>query len=461
LISGQVYCQDDGEDPIYIEGAIAQLEYASGGISGAVTNSGGSYDINSVAENQDFDLTVTRPTGTLPNGQPYAAMVGPTAVNCDPLDSSCQGNVTGDYCGPNGSYELCEITGTNNNNFDFRYTNCSPATEACIDLFTYDTDTTIAPGNSITYVLEYQSVPKFDSIRLAVENGGTQVGRDYNNQAEATVAPFVTVFDQEEGTWSYVFVWQATEVGGGTVGDGTYDVNVWTDGTQTSAVTDPTACIEQVTIASGNQDEPNFVVTKEGAEVCNEDGSATINYSLEVTNVGPVEGAVDSVTDTIDQSIINAGITPTNITPSFGQLSGNVITWTGTVSDRTFTAGQSKTYSYSITIPANALINFTTGVNNQAEVTFTTTEQNSFTTDVNTPLTCTIVIPATALDGDSARLILLGGLMFIAAVVVFRIGLGTKLVDTLIDKGVKASGMKSFESSVDDFVEEKISKKHK
>lgn len=176
--------------------------------------------------------------------------------------------------------------------------------------------------------------------------------------------------------------------------------------------------------------EPLFNIVKTAARVCDATtGDFTVTYSITVTNISNVSGTIDNVVDTYDTKIDTNLLVISGISPTTGVKAGGKITWTGTEAERTYTANQSKTFTYKLTIPNNKVSAFTAGINNTVLVQFDTPtkQDNQVTFSLNTPADCT-TIPATGLfDGDSNYLIL-GLALLTTALLAYRLKLGGNLL---------------------------------
>ncbi len=479
---GNVYCQD-GNGPVYqIPGAVVTANIPGQGQFYEQTNSTGGFQFdrqNLTTTNMTLqNLSVSLPNGTLPTGQSIAALVGPTATNCSTgTQTGCTAG-TGNYCSTGSDqYQACTLNAPQivnlYQNFNFRFTNCSPQPNQCIDLIEGGEDPIDAGvGNTVNYTLQYrfnQATNPFPNIRLRVGPSGTPVGRDFYTPANVLVAPAVISnnpsYNPSTGIWTYIFTWESAEVGGADVADGTYDVRVLTDGTGASEVTTPVGCLETITITNGTTQQPNFQVVKASTSVCEADGDAAISYTITVTNIGPVTGVIDFVEDTLDSTAIALNILPTNINPSYGSYSNGRITWIGTVGDRTYTAGQSRNFTYSLTVPRNNLISFLNGVDNQVEVEFTTTSTNTRVFTLTTMLTCSLPpIPSTAFGDDGGRYLLIGGMLMVIALLIFKFRLGAGYVDKLMNEGLEYTSEKitssmPFEKGIEKRLKRKTGKK--
>ena len=358
------------------------------------------------------------------------------------LISSCIGIGTSTtpscyYCGDgivNGS-EQCDYNAPGATNCD---TNCTNVTNACIDLVENGPDPIRSgSGNVVEYIIQYSNATTGDpypNIKLRVGPSGGAIGRDANNTSQSLVSPMAKPTSNDSAaTKTYKFVWEAASTAGSAVANGTYDVRVLVNGTESSVESVP-ACQESITLNSTAPQESVFTLVKSAAEVCTTAGDAQISYTITVTNTGPVSGTINQVYDTIDQDIVSAGIVPSSITPSYGTYSSGVISWVGTSTDRTYSAGQSKNFTYRITIPKSLLVNFyQAGVDNIASVTYS---DNSSNFEVNTPINCSVPtkgtsgsVPSTAIFSDSSNYIIFGALLILSGLAVTKMNSGRYVIE--------------------------------
>lgn len=383
--------------------------------------------------------------GQAPTGSSVAACYG-VELNQPDTSSTCQ------YCG-DGVFtpgrEQCDSSAPagNGNNPTQCNSNCTlqETVNQCVDLVENGVDPVKSgTGNYMMYTLVYRNsstTNPYPNIKLRVGTSGSPVGRDAFNTSSALVAPIPGTqgysYDSVNSTHTFRFRWEAATTGGSPVADGNYEVRVLLDGS--TEVSSPVACTENLQVQSTAEAQPLFSIVKAGNPVCVSDGSVQINYTLTLTNIGPVSGVADFVRDTLDSSVVSANISPTNINPSMGSYSNGIITWTGTTEERTFAAGQSKQYSYRITIPSNLVASFSAaGVLNQALVQFdtATTTDNTDSFDVRTDVSCTggsTTIPDTGLF-DDGRFLLIGIVMAIGGATVIKVRSTRKITRPLSSK---------------------------
>lgn len=344
----------------------------------------------------------------------------------------------------------------------------------CTGLALISGDATVAPGDVQGYEVSFPSSSPnpYPNIRLLVSSSNTVasgVGRGFTQPTQVLVAPSGNSFTG--GIATYSFVWEATNVGGADVPDGTYEVRVLTDGTIATLVTTPAGCTAQVIVETGEQPEPVFTVTKSNGNgtapvACNSNGGAVINYTITVRNVSAVSGTVDIVRDVLPTGV-NGTTQITNVTPS-GTVSATQITWTGPF---TIAAGATMTFSYTLTLNANQVTAATSGVLNTVTITYDTptTVDNTVSFTLNTLLACiTTNIPDTGIFDNNIGLLIMGLLLILGGVWANRSGptiyriLGIKLPEedasgTLLESFLGTRSKDRFENNL----MRKVSKKQK
>lgn len=357
--------------------------------------------------------------------------------SCTPNNPTCgDGIVNGD--------EECDYAAPNSDNCS---TACTIVTAACVSLDENGPDPIRAgAGNVIEYTLVYNNAAvgnPYPNIKLNVGDIGNPLGRDANNTLESLVTAFASPSTTDSGTEkTYKFLWEARNVDNSDVPSGTYEVQVLLDGNASSVISD-VVCTEDVTVSTTSAQVAVFTIVKNSSVVYIPNGDVQINYTLTVTNNSAIEGIIESVEDVIDSDLVAYSISPTNISPTYGTYNLGRITWIGTESARTFAAGESKTYSYRITIPYSNLSSFTrTGVDNAATVRFSedvsTHRVNTLVID-NTPGTDTpvtnppVVVPDTALFDDASHFIILASLLMITGLVVYKMNIGKLQVLSILD----------------------------
>lgn len=299
--------------------------------------------------------------------------------------------------------------------------------------------TTLAPGvgNKTIFTLRFRDerslYPYDPGVAMRVSSGSsteTAVGRDANNTSSTLVslipgAAGKSRAQQADGSYiyEYKFEWEAANSAGTDVAAGTYTVQFLNNGNP--LFEGVAACQSTITISEEQVENPLFTIVKLSTPVCESDNDSRIDYTVRVTNTGPVEGVIDFVRDTLDADVIAAGIVPTAIVPAFGVYGSGQITWEGTVADRTYASQQAKDFTYSVTIPASLVSSFTaTGIDNQVVVQYDTedTDDNTDSFTLNTPITCgttVVVIPVTGIL-DDGRFLILGALFVLTGIYVYR-----------------------------------------
>ncbi len=190
--------------------------------------------------------------------------------------------------------------------------------------------------------------------------------------------------------WSYVY----------TSNGGTHQLSAsWKD---TKDVTGGKC--KAATSITGETIKDNWSVSKVGAPVCDKTDPAhptvKVSYTITITNSATQTKNITKVVDTLDSKVLASYILISTINPG-ATLNGNVITWTLTGTDATFTAGQSKTFKYALQIPDTA---FGTYANT---VVVTPETGSAITVDNSLVVSCTKV-PVTGLFDSSLARVALG-----------------------------------------------------
>jgi hypothetical protein len=371
------------------------------------------------------------------------------------------------YCGDGvvqSAYEQCDFNAPGATNCN---TSCQTVTPVCLDLISADQDGIIGDDESVTFTFTYTNVNEGDpypNIQLLVHDGdASTIGTVYGSDANATSNDFVTAYQapsssSTSNTKTYRFEWLAIDDDGVTsVPDGTYQVSVLLDSTDNpgSLVTSPTACTETIEVDTAEPAEAAFIVTKSASAVCQESGDAQVDYTITVTNAGEGTGTLSSIVDTIDTDVFNAGIAPFNISDS-GSYAAGEITWDPAgIGEDSYTAGQSREYTFSITIPEDELPNYQfDGVDNA--VTITDSNDDTATFETNTVMDCelpevvsAVEIPATGIIDDEIRYILVGMLMILTGLIFLRYDIGRERVQIAIRKAYYSSPLSTYEDKVE------------
>ncbi len=406
-------------------------------------------------------------TGASPQGNSVAACYG-TELAAAVTANSCR------YCG-DGQFtsgkEACDPTaaatsGNDPIHCDARC-NIVNVVSQCIEL----KNSASAPikagaGNVVQFILTYQdssATDPFPNIKLRVGPSGSEVGRDANNITQTLVSAVHRV-DIVTFKHSYMFTWEAVSTGGVDVPAGTYDVRVMLDGTSATDITIPTACTSTVTVSAVAAQEPVFSINKSSVPTCDSStGDEIIAYTITISNIGPVQGTINNVEDTYDTTAASLGITPTGVTPT-GTIANGKITWVGDAAARTFSAGQSKTYTYNLRIPKSSLNGFlNVGFLNHAVVSYntSTTTDNTASFDLRTPMNCSLtVIPITGIF-DDGRFLLLGIVLVSAGYLVYRYRIGSKISFEMINELDANAPIWGFEKGLEKKMNNRLRKKTK
>ncbi len=367
---------------------------------------------------------------------------GAVVANCYRINEAQTPAGTGPrckYCGDgvfHQAVEQCDATapaGNGNDPLNCSST-CNIMRRECLGATSSASSLAPGAGNRAIFTFRFRdersNYPYHPGIVARVSSGGsdaTAVGRDSNATGNVLVALMPNGRSRTQDTdgtyiYEYKFEWEAANTNGSDVAAGTYRVQ-FINAANGNGVLFEGTCEATITISGTQVENPLFSIVKLGTPVCESDNDSRIDYTVQVTNRGPVEGVIDLVRDTLDPQVISAGIVPTGITPSYGTYSAGTITWIGTVADRTYAPNQTKEFRYSVTIPSNLVASFTnTGIDNQVVVQYDTndTDDNTDSFTLNTPVACsTTVIPETGIF-DDGKFLLLGALFVLLGVYVYR-----------------------------------------
>lgn len=192
------------------------------------------------------------------------------------------------------------------------------------------------------------------------------------------------------------------------------------------------------------QTNPDWSITKNASEQClNEDTenpSSKLTYIVTVKNTGDGTGTLSKIVDTLDTKVQSAYVS--NISGE-GSFADGKITWTLSGEDASFTANQSKTYTYTITVPKD---NFGTYTN---LVTGYPSTGDNFTATASIAADCTNA-PQTGLFDSTWARVILGTLLILTGVFFSKITYAGKRVQILAKKA---------RISINETIEERRAKK--
>lgn len=192
------------------------------------------------------------------------------------------------------------------------------------------------------------------------------------------------------------------------------------------------------------QTNPDWSITKNASEQClNEDTenpSSKLTYIVTVKNTGDGTGTLSKIVDTLDTKVQSAYVS--NISGG-GSFADGKITWTLSGEDASFTANQSKTYTYTVTVPKD---NFGTYTN---LVTGYPSTGDNFTATASIAADCTNA-PQTGLFDSTWARVLLGTLLILTGVFFSKITYAGKRVQILAKKA---------RISINETIEERRAKK--
>lgn len=207
---------------------------------------------------------------------------------------------------------------------------------------------------------------------------------------------------------------------------GTYTVDLsWKDKKGATS----TACTLTTTFSIlAEEQNPDWTITKTGAEQCLEDGDAQVIYTIKIKNVGTGTGSIDKVVDALDSKVLASYITGTI---SEGGLFGSgSITWELEAAEETFAANQEKTYTYTLVIPKTAFGSYTN------MVTAYPTAGDNFSDSVEVTVDCIqdVPVPQTGLFDSTVAKIVAGIVLLLLGFNLHRVDSGFKNVQNSLNK---------------------------
>lgn len=164
---------------------------------------------------------------------------------------------------------------------------------------------------------------------------------------------------------------------------------------------DGTTCVNNRCVNTECPDKPDcncsdWSITKVGDPVCYEgkDIYAEVSYVIRVTNNSNTSQILESVVDTLDSKVDPSWLKQGSIQPPYGQIQGSRISWLLAGSDEvnaTFSAGESRQFSYAIRIPIDQF-----GVYENVVIA-TPAYGEPVTADEELDIVCDVIIPETGL----------------------------------------------------------------
>jgi len=205
---------------------------------------------------------------------------------------------------------------------------------------------------------------------------------------------------------------------------GTYTLDLkWKD----KKGAESTACTLTTTFSIlAEEQNPNWTITKTGAEQCLESGDAQIIYTIKVKNIGTGTGSIDKIVDTLDSKVLASYITGTIF--SGGLFGSGSITWELEGADETFAADQEKTYTYTLVIPKTAF-----GMYTNTAIAYPTTGEN-FSDSVEAKVDCEQDIPQTGLFDSTVAKIAAGVILLLLGFNLHRVDSGFRRVQNSLNK---------------------------
>ncbi|HVX93180.1 MAG TPA: hypothetical protein VHA74_03660, partial [Candidatus Dojkabacteria bacterium] len=252
--------------------------------------------------------------------------------------------------------------------------------------------TVFSNGDKVTFKGYAFDTDGVDTSKINVSVDGTVVGQATAVDAcgasgDATICSAHP--NAKPVIWSYVY----------TSNGGTHQLSAsWAD---TKGVTGGTC--KTATSITGQTIQDNWVISKVGVPACIKDDPANpfvrINYTISVRNSASQSKNIDKIVDTLDSKVLPSYILVSSINPG-ATLNGRVITWDLSGTDSTFTAGQTKTYRYTLEIPDTAFGTYTN------TVVVTPEASSAIHVDNSLVVSCTRVPTTGLFDSTIVRVVL-------------------------------------------------------
>ncbi|MBI2356625.1 hypothetical protein HYV12_01005 [Candidatus Dojkabacteria bacterium] len=135
--------------------------------------------------------------------------------------------------------------------------------------------------------------------------------------------------------------------------------------------------------------QDNWIVDKNAGRSCLNNTAVRLSYTITITNSASDIKEISKIVDTLDTKVQNNYIKLESINPG-GSVSGNVITWNLTGDSAKFDPSETKTFTYTVEIPASAFGTYT----NQAVITPVGADSNI---TVNETIIASCDVPDTAI----------------------------------------------------------------
>ncbi len=174
------------------------------------------------------------------------------------------------------------------------------------------------------------------------------------------------------------------------------------------------------------EQNPDWTITKAGAEKCLESGDAQVIYTIKVKNIGTGVGSIDKIIDTLDSKVLASYIT--GAISSGGLFGSGSITWELEGADETFAADQEKNYTYTLVIPKTAFGTYT----NTATAYPTTGENFSDSTEIK--VDCIQDIPQTGIFDSTVVKIAAGIILLLLGFNLHRVDTSFRRVQNSLNK---------------------------
>lgn len=175
------------------------------------------------------------------------------------------------------------------------------------------------------------------------------------------------------------------------------------------------------------QTNPNWSITKSAVEKCIDDKTenpkAELTYTITVKNTGDAVGTISKIEDILDTKVMDSFVEVSTIT-SPGVYSKGKILWNFTSSPLSFTAGQSRVYTYKLLLNKESFETYSN------VVTLTPVGSDQLVASANVTAACDIVktvvvpngeVPATGLFDSTISKIVVGFVLLVLGGVIYNL----------------------------------------
>ena len=153
---------------------------------------------------------------------------------------------------------------------------------------------------------------------------------------------------------------------------------------------------------------PDWSLVKGVVEKCidesTENPSSQLTYTVKLKNIGEGEGEITKIVDVLDSKVLATYVS--NISNG-GVYANGSITWTLSDTDKIFTAGQEKAFTYIVTVPKD-----TFGKYSNTVTAYPATGEN-IVANAEIAADCMVEVPGTGLLDSTVAKIVLGAVLIL------------------------------------------------